>query len=100
VDVDGKLRLSPEDLAVRQAILAPAAAPKASLEWDIDQVRLAAAPVMLRDRQKTIRIQRRGKLAILVTSCKRNRHKQQAIRDTWAKDARLANIDVFFIEGH
>src|SRR5690606_22394670 len=28
VDVDGKLRLSPEDLAVRQAILAPAAAPK------------------------------------------------------------------------
>lgn len=100
VDVDGKLHLSPEDLAVRQAILAPAAAPKASLEWDIDQVRLAAAPVMLRDRQKTIRIQRRGKLAILVTSCKRNRHKQQAIRDTWAKDARLANIDVFFIEGH
>lgn len=100
VEVDGKLHLSPEDLAVRQAILAPAAAPKASLEWDIDQVRFAAAPVMLRDRQKSIRIQRRGKLAILVTSCKRNRHKQQAIRDTWAKDARLANIDVFFIEGH
>lgn len=100
VEADGKLHLSPEDLAIRQAIIAPAAAPKASLEWDLDQVRLAASPVLLRDRQKIARIPRRGKLAILVISCKRNRHKQQLIRDTWAKDARLANIDVHFIEGH
>ena len=100
VEVDGKLHLSPEDLAGRHPILAPAAAPKASLEWDLDEVRLADSPVMLFDRQKGTPIARRGKLAVLVTSCKRNRHKQQAIRDTWAKDARLANIDVYFIEGH
>ena len=100
VEVDGKLHLSPEDLAGRHPIVAPAAAPKASLEWGLDDVRLLDAPVTLQERQKITRIPRRGKLAVLVTSCKRNRHKQQAIRDSWAKDARLANIDVWFIEGH
>lgn len=100
VESAGKLRLSADDLAGRHAVLAPAAAGKASLEWDMEEIRLADAPVLLRDRQKTTRITRRGKLAILVVSCKRNRHKQQAIRDSWARDAGLANVDLFFIEGH
>src|SRR5690606_10524029 len=100
VDIDGKLQLSAVDLAGRHALHAPAAAPKASLAWDMAGVKLAEAPVLLRDQKKTAPIQRRGKLAVLVVSCRKNRHKQQAIRDTWAKDARLANIDVYFIEGH
>lgn len=100
VEIDGKLHLSAEDIAGRHPLNAPAPTPKASLAWDIDNVRLADTPILLRDHKKTTSIQRRGKLAILVVSCRKNRHKQQAIRDTWAKDARLANIDVHFIEGH
>ena len=100
VDIDGKLQLSAVDLAGRHTLHAPAAAPKASLAWDMADVKLADAPVLLRDQKRTVPIQRRGRLAVLVVSCKKNRHKQQAIRDTWAKDARLANIDVYFIEGH
>lgn len=100
VETARKLCLSPEDLAGRHSIFAPAIAPGASLEWDIGETRVPAFPVTLHDRQRAIRIPRRGKLAILVVSCKRNRHKQQAIRDTWARDARLANIDLCFIEGH
>jgi hypothetical protein len=100
VEADGKLHLSPEDIAGRHPLYAPAATPKASLAWDIDDVRLAASPILLRDQKKITHIQRRGKLAVLIVSCKKNRHKQQVIRDTWAKDARLANIDVYFIEGH
>lgn len=100
VEVDGKLRLSPEDIAGRHPLLAPAATPKAGLAWDIDSVRLSDAPILLRDHKRITHIPRRGKLAVLVVSCKKNRHKQQAIRDTWAKDACIANIDVYFIEGH
>lgn len=100
VEADGKLHLSPEDIAGRHPLYAPAITPKAGLAWDIDDVRLSQTPILLRDNKKITHIQRRGKLAVLVVSCKKNRHKQQAIRDTWAKDARLANIDVYFIEGH
>lgn len=100
VETDKKLQLSAEDLANRHPLHAPPAAPRARLAWDIADVRLADDPILLRDHKKTTSIQRRGKLAVLVISCKKNRHKQQAIRDTWAKDARLANIDVYFIEGH
>lgn len=100
VEADGKLRLAADDLAGRHAVLAPAAARRASLEWDMEEIRLADAPVLLRDRQKTTRIARREKLAILVVSCRKNRHKQQAIRDSWGRDAALANIDLCFIEGH
>ncbi|MEW9617704.1 hypothetical protein AB3G45_28235 [Shinella sp. S4-D37] len=100
VEVDGKLHLSAEDIAGRHPLHAPAPTPRTSLAWDIDEVRLADAPILLRDHKKTTHIKRRGKLAVLVVSCKKNRHKQQAIRDTWAKDTRLANIDVYFIEGH
>lgn len=100
VEADGKLHLSLEDLANRHPLQAPAAAPRARLIWDVADIRLADSPILLRDHKKTTNIQRRGKLAVLVISCKKNRHKQQAIRDTWARDARLANIDVYFIEGH
>lgn len=100
VEAEGRLRLAPEDLAIRHFLLAPAVAPAASLEWDVGETRVSDFPVTLHDRRKTIRIPRRGKLAILVVSCRRNRHKQQAIRDTWAADARLANIDLVFLEGH
>lgn len=100
VEIDGKLHLSAEDIAGRHPLYAPAATPRAGLAWDIDDVRLSDSPILLRDQKKITHIQRRGKLAVLIVSCKKNRHKQQAIRDTWAKDARLANIDVYFIEGH
>lgn len=100
IEVEGKLHLPPEDLAHRHAIVAPAAAPKASLEWDIAEARMQDFPVSVLDRQKRIKTPRRGKLVVLVVSCKKNRHKQQAIRETWARDARLANIDICFVEGH
>lgn len=100
VEDERRLHLPPEDLSGRHSIFAPAVAPGASLEWDIGEIQLPEFPITLRDRQRAIRIPRRGKLAILVVSCKRNRHKQEAIRETWAKDARLANIDLCFIEGH
>lgn len=100
VETNDRLHLPPEDLAYRHPVTARGAAPKASLEWDIGEARLQDHPVVALDRQKKIKTPRRGKLAILVISCKKNRHKQQAIRDTWGKDARLANIDICFIEGH
>lgn len=100
VEASGRLHLPPEDLAHRHPITVRGAAPEASLEWDIGEIRLQDHPVVALDRQKKIKTPRRGKLAILVISCKKNRHKQQAIRDTWGKDAKLANIDICFIEGH
>ncbi|WP_430442517.1 hypothetical protein [Shinella sp.] len=100
VEAGGKLHLSPEDIAGRHPIYAPVITPRAGLQWDVDEVRLSDSPILLRDQKKISHLPRRGKLAVLVVSCKKNRHKQQAIRDTWAKDARLANIDVYFIEGH
>lgn len=100
VEDDSRLQLPPEDLAYRHAIFAPAAAPRASLDWNIAETSIRDFPVTVRDKQRPIRITRRGKLVILVISCRKNRHKQQAIRDTWAADARTANIDICFIEGH
>jgi hypothetical protein len=100
VETGEKLHLSPEDIAGRHPLYAPAPTPKAGLAWDIADVRLSQTPIMLRDNKKITHIQRRDKLAVLVVSCRKNRHKQQAIRDTWMKDARLANIDVYFLEGH
>ena len=99
-DKEGQLRFAPEDLARRHPVLAPTFAPGASLEWEMAAPRMDDFPVALVDRQKTSKVARRGKLAILVISCRKNRHKQQAIRDTWARDARTANIDLCFVEGH
>lgn len=42
---------------------------------------------------------RRGKLMVLIVSCKKNRDKQDLIRETWAKDLSEAGIEYKFIEG-
>lgn len=99
VEDDGRLQLPPEDLAYRHPVYAPAAAPRASLDWNIAETPIHDFPVTVREK-RPIRIGRRGKLVILVISCRKNRHKQQAIRDTWAADAHMANIDLCFVEGH
>jgi hypothetical protein len=70
------------------------------MEWEMAEPRIGTFPISLVDRQKTTKVRRRGKLAILIVSCRKNRHKQQAIRDTWGEDARAANIDLCFVEGH
>lgn len=100
VESDGRLRLAPEDLAHRHPIVAEPMTSGARLEWNIGEMEIRDHPVTVLDRQRKLKVARRGKLAILVVSCKRNRHKQQAIRDTWAKDTHLANIDLCFVEGH
>ncbi len=100
VESEGRLRLPPEDLAHRHPVFAEAPAPSARLEWNIAETEIRDYPLTVLDRQKKLKVRRRGKLVILVISCVKNRGKQQAIRDSWAKDARLANIDLCFVEGH
>lgn len=100
VDADGKAQLEPGDLALRLALHGPSVAPGASLEWDIGDMAPADVRLTVHDRQKKIKAKSRAKLVVFVVSCRKNRHRQQAIRDSWAKDARNANIEVCFVEGH
>jgi len=44
-------------------------------------------------------VQKRGKLLVLITSCKNNRDRQDAIRETWALDLETAGIEYRFVEG-
>ena len=107
-DANGCVSPSPQDFALRNLELLTVPLGGGGLDWSIDiegyvddQGRTAIRPeVSLKGYLSGHVPAPRPRIIFMIVSCVRNRHKQDAIRRTWAKDLERANIDYVFIEGH
>lgn len=107
VDAGSCLTLPDDDVVVRNIDFVGEVDIPGSLNWSIniddkisaDGVLKKGPLVSLRGYLKSYAPRPRPRIVFMIISCKGNRHKQDAIRETWLKELNVANIEYVFIEG-
>lgn len=96
-----------DDLAARHLIVTDRIDQLAGRDWSIDVTDMLSADgepkvhirVLAPAKREHFVVPRRKKLVFLIISCRKNRDKQEAIRQTWLKDLPIGNFEYCFVEG-
>lgn len=107
IDTEDHLTLPDDDLVARNIDFVGDIDIPGSLNWSINVDDKIAADGSLRKRPsvslrgflKAYQPPPRPRIVFMIVSCEINRHKQEAIRQTWLKELETANIEYVFIEG-
>ena len=102
------LTLPDDDVVSRNIDFVGDVAMPGSLNWSVnicdkisdDGTFIKTPLISLRGYLKSYAPRLRPRVVVMIISCKGNRHKQNAIRETWVKDLNVANIEYVFVEGN
>ena len=99
--------LAPEAMIGRHVLFSEKTSDPVSLDWSIDTASMFSGDgsvkieVRANDSHngRSVVLPPRTKLLVLIISCRKNRAKQEALRQTWIKDLKTAGVEYRFVEG-
>ncbi|WP_153772295.1 hypothetical protein [Labrenzia sp. CE80] len=109
VDAEAQhLTLPDDDIAARNMVSVPSTGLSGSVNWSVRLDEKVTAEgsckkvpaVSLRNVLDSYRPTAGPRIVCMIVSCEINRNKQDAIRQTWLKDLKTANIEYVFVEGN